>query len=646
MYFFKQLILGILLLEAICISVHGSITGYIDSADKQKFLQILSRTLEPPVDDTVSLYYGAKGLQILKKEINKAKIPEVCKTLKTKFSATDSLENVFFSLSTWNVLGCQGKLHEEKLVKELQSILGNENSPVADIRYALEIHSLLKYQAPQPQNIAKTIVNCLRKDDSLPELGHALHAAALLGGEKGNGKFGVERAEEAVARADELDGRLLQWEGGLSVTSLILTGLLRLYPTGTQLPLAAAQADKVASYLLTRRTVPTAKGVLALLEAAHALADSQLSPVSITIVGPAVVTADRPELRVYVGDLLGRPIRAAAPVVAQSATRLADDVVVLAKQPLSPGTAQGEFTLPLKLEPSLYKIALNTANGASASFDVRVLGPMEVHWLEIGLSDTDGGGIPSQPSRLRFPSGKLQDRLQADAGQRLVVRLSLSRPIHQVFLRLGHREDGREIIFVAEPETSGASSGQDAKIYKVEVSPGEELAASGLYDMEAILGDSVITNPVKWNIGQVDVNLGTAGVRSSKKLGGSASSVISRRGPKPEIQHQFRPKDRRPPALVSYLFTGLTAAPWLVLLVLWARIGAGIDTSKFHVTLAIPYHLSLAAVLGLYTLFWLKLDMFTTCGWLAPLGAVTFLTGHRLLARLAADRTGKEKPEK
>nr|CAI5850422.1 unnamed protein product [Callosobruchus analis] len=359
--------------------------------------------------------------------------------------------------------------------------------------------------------------------------------------------------------------------------------LLKLHTAGTQLPLSAAQADKVASYLLTRRTVPTAKGVLALLEAAHVLADSQLSPVSISIV------ADRPELRVYVGDLLGRPIRAAAPVVAQSATRLADDVVVLAKQPLSPGSAQGEFSLPLKLEPSLYKIVLNTANGASASFDVRVLGPMEVHWLE------------------------------ADAGQRLVVRISLSRLIHQVFLRLAHRDDGREIIFVAEPETGGASTAQDAKIYKVEVSPGEELAVSGLYDMEAILGDSVITNPVKWNIGQVDVNL--------------------------EIQHQFRPKDRRPPALVSYLFTGLTAAPWLVLLVLWARIGAGIDTSKFHVTLAIPYHLSLAAVLALYTLFWLKLDMFTTCGWLAPLGAVTFLTGHRLLTRLAADRTVKEKPE-
>ncbi|CAH1979795.1 unnamed protein product [Acanthoscelides obtectus] len=508
MYNFKQLIFGILVLQTVCLLIQGSITGYIDSTDKQKFLQILSSTLDPTNDDIASLYYGAKGLQTLKQEINKAKIPELCKTLKAKFSPSESLENAFFSLGTWNVLGCQGKLHEEKFIKDLPSIFNYENTPISDIRYALEIHYLLKYQIPQPQNVAKAIVNRLKKDDSLSELGHALHAAALLGGEKGNGKFGGERAEEAIARADELNGRLLQWEGGLSVTSLVLTGLLGLQPTGTQVPLTAAQADKVASYLLTRRTVPTAKGVLALLEAAHALADSPFSPVSITIKGPPVVTSDQPDLRVYVGDLLGRPIRAAAPVVAQSATRLADDVVVLAKQPLVPSSAQGEFKLPLKLDPSLYKIALNTANGASASFDVRVLGPVEVHWLEVGVSDADGGGIPSQPHRIRYPSGKLQNRLQADAGQRLVARVALSRPLHQVFMRLVHSEVGTEIVFVAEQEIGGASGDKDAKIYKVEVNPGEELAASGVYDIEMILGDTVITNPVRWNIGQVEMHIG------------------------------------------------------------------------------------------------------------------------------------------
>ncbi len=34
----------------------------------------------------------------------------------------------------------------------------------------------------------------------------------------------VERVEDALVQADEVDGRMLQFEGGLSVTSVVLTG--------------------------------------------------------------------------------------------------------------------------------------------------------------------------------------------------------------------------------------------------------------------------------------------------------------------------------------------------------------------------------------------------------------------------------------
>lgn len=90
---------------------------------------------------------------------------------------------------------------------------------------------------------------------------------------------------------------------------------------------------------------------------------------------------------------------------------------------------------------------------------------------------------------------------------------------------------------------------------------------------------------------------------------------------------------------MSLFFTALTAAPFLILLILWGKIGVNI--SNFS-TLAIPFHLGFGAILGLFTLFWLKLDMFTTCAWLIPIGGFTFFAGHRLLSHMARSK----KPEK
>lgn len=45
-----------------------------------------------------------------------------------------------------------------------------------------------------------------------------------------------------------------------------------------------------------------------------------------------------------------------------------------------------------------------------------------------------------------------------------------------------------------------------------------------------------------------------------------------------------------------------------------------------------------AGSLALYGVLWLQLSMFETIRYLVPLGAATFLSGHRLLRRLARDK--------
>lgn len=442
-------------------------------------------------------------------------------------------------------------------------------------------------------------------------IGHAVHAASLLGNA---GKFAHDRIEDVVVQADEIDGKLLQWEGGLTTTSLLITGLLR-FPGAN--PFTQVQADKLANYLLTRKTVQTPKGIVSLLEAAIALASSSVSPVSISVIGSAQIPQDKPELRVQVSDIFGQPLKPVpSPVIAHSATRISDDVVVLAKQPLVAGKVPTEYILNLKLEPGYYRVAVN-AGSHSSTITTRILGPITINSLEIGLSDADGSSLPKL-SKLIYP-GKLDSKLQADSSQHLIVKFSVSKTVHQAFLRLYSGK--KEIIFVAEQENS--------KLYKVEVNLASELSYNDSFEMELILGDPIITNPILWLLGTIEVNLGSAETALPKLT----------RGPKPEIRHLFRPAEKRPPEAMSLFFTGLTAAPLLILLVSWAKIG--INFGNFTPT-ALPFHLGFGAILGLFTLFWLKLDMFTTCAWLIPIGGFTFLAGNQLLSNLARQR----KPEK
>ncbi|KAG5867863.1 hypothetical protein JTB14_000948 [Gonioctena quinquepunctata] len=600
-------------LSLLYLPAHASIGGYISLSDKKKFVQLLARSFKIEADDVSSSYFGTKGLQLLNEPYDKSYAANNCGHIQKKLNPTANLENSFNAFSTWSLLGCPGTLHSAATIKDIEAVLVNEKSSLSDIRYAAEILSLLKQTIPNPTKVAQVIQTKLKEDDSLSNIGQALHAAALLGN---TGKFAQDRIEDVVVQADEVDGKILQWEGGLTTTSLLITGLLRLPGAN---PFTPVQAEKLANYLLTRKTVQTPKGVLALLEAASALSTSSVSPVSISVVGSTQVTVDKPELRIQVSNIFGQVLKPVpGPVVAQSVKRVVDDSVVASKKTLIGGNSPTEFILTLKLEPGFYRIVLN-AGSHTSTFTARVLGPLTVKSLEIGLSDTDGtSALKLTP--ITYP-GKLSSTLQADSSQHLIVKFSISRTVHQAFLRM--HSGNKEIIFVAEQDSS--------KQYKVEVNLAKELSLSDSFEMELILGDAIVTNPIRWLLGSIDVTLGTDAPETAKVV----------RGPKPEIKHLFRQAEKRPAESVSLFFTVLTASPFLILLILWGRIG--INFGNFT-PLSLPFHAGFGGSLGLFTLFWLKLDMFVTCAWLIPIGGFTFLSGHKLLSHFARSR--KEKAEK
>lgn len=235
------------------------------------------------------------------------------------------------------------------------------------------------------------------------------------------------------------------------------------------------QVEKFGNYLLSRRSVQSPKGISCLLEATKALTGTfcylnvflynhiyiflivfigtKLSPVCISVLGSGVVTSEKTALSVKVCNMLGKPLAGTDAVVAQSATRLADDVVVLSKQKLVATKDPTLYELELKHEPGRYRIIV-TAGTHTASLSASVLGTVNVQWLELGITDTDQAS-PIKLQKLTYAT-KLGKLLEADSQQRLIIRFSLGgRIVHQAFVRLECQQTAREIIFVAEVDSSG-----------------------------------------------------------------------------------------------------------------------------------------------------------------------------------------------
>jgi len=211
----------------------------------------------------------------------------------------------------------------------------------------------------------------------------------------------------------------------------------------------------------------------------------------------------------------------------------------------------------------------------------------------------------------------------------LVVKVAASHTLHQVFVMLKNKQNGKEVTFIATPETAGKTD------YKLELdlnANAKDLGyQSGLYEVTLILGDFFIEDPLQWVLGDVNLNVSPGKSKATNPL----YSIVY--GPKPEIIHQFRKPEPRPPRIVSDAFTILTLSPVLILFALWFKIGANVRGFPLSLS-ALLFHLGLAAIFGVYVLFWIKLSMFEALKLLTVPGLVTFFFGHRLLAYLSERR--------
>jgi len=280
--------------------------------------------------------------------------------------------------------------------------------------------------------------------------------------------------------------------------------------------------------------------------------------------------------------------------------------------------------IPTKADPRLI-------GNTGVQIKAIVLTQVSVVNTEITVADRDTGGSGAV-SKLEYPNS-ISSPLEADSQQRLGIKFQLKDKIvgdlmsaQQTFVQLFNVETKQEIVFIAESDSS--------LTYKIDLNlqtRAKDLNyMNGLYDISLIIGDAVISNPIQWKIAKIRLQL-------SSQQSSPPEERVSPFSPKPEIKHLFREQEKRPPLVVSNAFSVLVLVPVLILFGLWFKIG--LNFSGFPLTLsALIFHSGLALIFGLYICFFIKLDMFQTCKYLAALGVITFLSGHSLLRRLAKNK--------
>uniref|UniRef100_A0A8D3E7X2 Dolichyl-diphosphooligosaccharide--protein glycosyltransferase subunit 2 n=1 Tax=Scophthalmus maximus TaxID=52904 RepID=A0A8D3E7X2_SCOMX len=401
----------------------------------------------------------------------------------------------------------------------------------------------------------------------------------------------LEEIEDLTARLDDLGGIYLQFEEGLEATAMFVTAAYSLSDhVDMEPPLKEARFSLISRFRCRRTHVGSqpSYGRLSnvLVESAYAVASKSV-------------------------------------ILSQASFTLNDGVYELNFMSTQPASGYYQFTIAVTGDSRL------VAN--HVELKVKVSTEVAITSMDLSVVDKDQS-IGTKTTRVDYPS-KAKSSFIADSHQNFAMSFQLvdvntgvELTPHQTFVRLHNQKTGQEVVFVAEPDSKS--------LYKFELDTAERKSEfdsiSGTYSLCLIVGDATLENPILWNVADVVL----------KFVDEEAPATIQSKTlyvPKPEIQHLFREPEKKPPTVVSNTFTALVLSPFLLLLILWFKLGANISSFSFSPS-TILFHVGHAATLGLMYVYWTHLNMFQTLKYLAFIGGVTFLAGNRMLAQKAVKR--------
>ncbi|KHJ97886.1 ribophorin II [Oesophagostomum dentatum] len=600
-----------------------SLNSHWEEKDTKWLSPLLEEVLKKKRGSLSSLHYAASALKLLKVTPPKDVAKVACEAAKkADLSELDNLYNV--AAISADLPDCA-----------LSSAAGAQKS----------IEKVLTETTPNGERIFRALRTADRLNIKvrtvLSFLGWVFNAAALL--DKPNGAKYFDKIKTLVSQADEVDKKFLQFEGGLTTTAVAVHGIMSLAEKQGKVP--AVSKDQIllfSNYLLSRKHVSTEKAAFHLLKALGVLVNNhQLVPVAVSLVGPVMFDRMQP-LKVSVTNVFGLPIEVTD--VRVDAIPAGSDVAVVGNVRMTNVQAdpklwtigldkipenEGFIKLHIKIESKDKRLIGTTGS----SVLIKRSDDVVVDDLKLGVLEKEeqvtGASLHSVTQFSKF-----KKVFPLDPSKRLYLSFSVKRKAfeetliqpHQVFVLFKH-PSGAEVFYTADVQ-SGGTYLLDINFAK---SHKDFEGLSGKYSAYLFIGDARIRTPIVWPFADFSVTFPPVVKPVEPK------SHRVEYDPKPEIKHIFRQPEKRPPVIVSDTFTLICLAPLLLLIVLWLRIG--LNFSNMPASLwTLLFHFGLAALFGLYFVFWLKLNMFETLKYLAGIAAFTFLAGNRVLRAIAEKR--------
>lgn len=196
-----------------------TIDSHLSGADLQRLQQVFGEGFKS--NDIQSVYYGAINFAT---PTYKEK-EETCRRIAKlhKDSKLNEFEKNFYLVATYKKLLCASPIADS--IQE-SITLQKEFTTAHEMYYNFFATQTLSNPITDEvkANLLKNIQSILKKDDSLSSLGHAFHVAAELGA---IASPIADWIEGTFAQADEIDGKMLQFEGGLSTTALLINGAFK-----------------------------------------------------------------------------------------------------------------------------------------------------------------------------------------------------------------------------------------------------------------------------------------------------------------------------------------------------------------------------------------------------------------------------------
>ncbi|KAJ6736257.1 RIBOPHORIN II [Salix viminalis] len=601
-------------------------------------------------------------------------------------SSSSTLKDLFYALKVNGILQCGIKEDVfEGVASRLQSVVGGA-SALLDFYYSVGGLALIKGQTSKDdlyladaegvfrsikalsQSDGRWRYNSNNPESSTFAAGLALEALAgivsLSSSEIDQSLISTTKNDilklfDSIEKYDDgafyFDEKLVgarEHQGVLSTTSSVVRGLTAFAAvTSGSLNLPSGKILGLAKFFLGIGIPGDAKDLFNQVDSLAFLESNTVSiPLILSLPATVLSLTKKDALKVKVNTVLGSnapPLTVNLLQVLRSGSK---DTSLIESQELKFDPENAVYTLdamPKSVDVGKYTFVFEMvlhdsdhknlyATGGRIRIPIFVTGVIEVDSAEIAVLDSDLGSIETK-KKIDL-AGENTVSLSANHLQKLRLSFQLSSPLghafkpHQAILKLTH-ETKVEHMFVM------GSSGKQFEIILDFLGQVEKFFyLSGRYNVQLAVGDAVMENSFLKAIGHVDLDLPAPPEKAPQPPAQPLDPNLIY-GPKAEIAHIFRAPEKLPPKKLSLTFSGLTLLPFLGFLVGLLRLGVNLKnfpSSSVPAVFATLFHLGIAAVLSLYMLFWLKLDLFTTLKALCFLGAFLMFVGHRILSHLAS----------